>query len=96
MMNMTKISECDVQECAYNTANQCHALAITVGDMAHPRCDTFLTAQQHGGDPNTFGQVGACKVSVCKFNKSFECSAPNIHVGHHKKDCADCLTFQAA
>lgn len=96
MTKMPQISQCDVEECAYNKSSKCHALAVTIGDGGHPRCDTFTSGGQHGGDPSASGQVGACKVSTCKFNKSLECSAASIRVGHHKQSCADCQTFQTA
>lgn len=92
-MKMPQITECDVSECAYNKDSMCHALAVTIGDDAHPRCDTFLSAAQRGGDTGWIGQVGACKVESCKYNKGFECSATSIRVAHHQTSCADCQTF---
>lgn len=93
-MDMPKVSKCDVQECAYNANSKCHALAITVGDGTHPRCDTFTTASSHGGDKAAVGKVGACKVELCEFNKSLECTARSIQVAHHMGTCADCQTFE--
>ena len=72
-MDMSKISKCSVNMCAYNKDQQCHALAITVGDQDDPQCDTFLPSGSKGGDMGTTGKVGACKVSVCRFNESLEC-----------------------
>lgn len=92
-MDMSKISKCSVNMCAYNKDQQCHALAITVGDKDNPRCDTFLQSGSKGGDMGTSGKVGACKVSVCKFNESLECSAGQIEVGT-KQSMAYCLTFE--
>jgi hypothetical protein len=92
-MKMPQVTECDVSECAYNKDSMCHALAITIGDDRHPRCDTFLASASRGGDAGWIGQVGACKVESCKFNKNFECGAQGIRVAHHKAACADCQTF---
>lgn len=95
MMKMPKITQCDVNECAYNTNNICHALAITVGDGTHPRCDTFCEmAAMHAGDKRATGNVGACKITICKFNEKLECQASSIRVSHHSKNCADCMTFE--
>jgi hypothetical protein len=90
-MEMPIIIDCDVSECAYNSENICHAMAITVGDSA-PLCDTFLRKDQKGGAMDVIGGVGACKVDSCKFNQSLECSADGIHVGRHA-DQARCDTF---
>lgn len=94
MMDMPKVAECDVTECAYNTGTKCHALAITVGDDVHPMCDTFFRAHRHGGDPSPAGKVGACKVEACKYNDDYECSAPAIQVAHSDDGCADCQTYE--
>lgn len=93
MTPMPRITQCQVTQCAYNRELVCHALAITVGDDDHPRCDTFFEFTRPGGDPEAVGAVGACKVTSCAYNKSLECSAPNIQVGP-KADQADCLTFR--
>ncbi len=92
-MDMSKIIKCNAEECSYNKQQQCHALAITVGDDSQPRCDTFLSSSQKGGDMATSGQVGACKVAVCKYNQSLECNAGQIEVGN-KAGTAFCLTFE--
>ncbi len=92
-MDMSKISKCSVEQCCYNKGQQCHALAITVGDSDDPRCDTFMPASSKGGDATTTGKVGACKVGVCRFNESLECSAGQIEVGV-KSNMAYCLTFE--
>lgn len=92
-MDMSKIAKCSVNQCAYNKDQQCHALAITVGDEKSPMCDTFLPSSQKGGDMGTSGKVGACKVSVCKYNESLECNAGQIEVGV-KQNTAFCLTFE--
>lgn len=92
-MKMPQVNQCEATECAYNKESMCHALAITIGDNRHPRCDTFLQSSSPGGDSSAVAQVGACKVEACKFNKRFECSAPSIRVAHHAGTCVDCQTF---
>lgn len=91
-MNMPRISRCEVTECSYNRDNQCHALAITVGDASCPMCDTFIQAGSSGGGLSVIGGVGACKTSTCKHNQSLECTADSINVGMHSRH-ADCKTF---
>jgi hypothetical protein len=92
-MDMSRIAKCSVEQCSYNKGQQCHALAITVGDSDDPKCDTFLPSGSKGGDMAATGKVGACKVSVCRFNESLECSAGQIEVGT-KQSMAYCLTFE--
>ena len=89
---MPKIDGCEANQCAYNRNGQCHALAITVGDSAGPKCDTFLEGGEKGGDPAATGSVGACKVSSCRYNEMLECSAGKIHVAR-KAGEVDCMTF---
>lgn len=92
-MDMSRIAKCTVEQCAYNREQQCHALAITVGDEKTPLCDTFLPSQQKGGDAANTGKVGACKVSMCRYNESLECNAGKIEVGT-RQNTAYCLTFE--
>lgn len=92
-MKMTKIDGCEVTECAYNRNQQCHAMAITVGDSKHPQCDTFCLGSIKGGDPSVTGSVGACKMSSCRHNKSLECSAATVHIAH-KGEEADCMMYE--
>jgi hypothetical protein len=92
-MKMPKISQCSATGCSYNTESACHALAITIGDMNDPMCDTFVQVDTDGGDPQAVGQVGACKMSSCKHNESLECMAETVTVGP-KDDQIDCLTFE--
>jgi hypothetical protein len=94
-MAMPAVTECAVQDCAYNRDQTCHALAITVGDVRHAHCDTFFDSSTKGGDPSTTGKVGACKMSDCRHNEQFECRAPGITVGYHEAD-VDCLTYSPA
>ena len=96
VMTMSKISECQVSDCSYNNDNNCHALAITVGDEKCPGCDTFTQSGKKGGNPGALGGVGACKVENCKYNNSLECSAGSIQVGLGTHGChAECRTFSA-
>jgi hypothetical protein len=88
---MPKIKVCNVSDCAYNNKKICHAMAITVGD-SHPTCDTYIHGSGKAGVSEITGSVGACKVDSCKFNRSLECSAPEIQVSVHK-DHACCNTF---
>ena len=90
---MPGVSECTIEECAYNISKSCHAIAITIGDGDHPMCDTFFKSTARGGAKDTAG-VGACKVSACRHNKDFECSAAGINVGSLKNH-GNCLTFVA-
>lgn len=93
-MEMPKILGCDAMECAYNKDQQCHALAITVGDGSKARCDTFWSGSPQGGDLNVIGGVGACRATGCRFNERLECTATGIQVGHASGE-VDCLTFAA-
>ncbi|AQT67980.1 hypothetical protein STSP2_01134 [Anaerohalosphaera lusitana] len=91
-MQMSKVSKCDVTGCAYNTDNQCHAYAITIGNSGTPKCDTLCMASGKTDDTNSTAGVGACKTTSCKANKGFECTAPEITVGFQGNE-ADCLSF---
>ena len=92
-MKMPTISACNVTDCAYNTNQQCHTMAVTVGGPeVCARCDTYFNASQKGGVSDMTASVGACKVNDCSFNSSFECTAPSIKVGQHQGH-ADCTTF---
>ncbi|MDP9643484.1 hypothetical protein J2S53_003429 [Actinopolyspora lacussalsi] len=94
-MEMPIVNECDATDCAYNQHQACHALAITVGEPANPRCDTFTTATSPAGDPGAVGHVGACKMSDCGHNVNLECQAPGITVGY-QENIVDCLTYAPA
>lgn len=80
LLNMTRVAECSVTECAYNTGRACHAIAITVGSSDLPMCDTFFVAREHSGDQGHAG-VGACKMSGCLHNRELECSAGRVLIG---------------
>lgn len=93
---MPKVIDCSMDECAYNTNNLCHAMAINVEaeqtvDCAV--CHSFTLYSRKAGVMDMTGAVGACKVDQCKFNDSLECTAPGgIHVGKHQAH-PDCETF---
>ncbi|MBI5642368.1 MAG: DUF1540 domain-containing protein [Deltaproteobacteria bacterium] len=91
-ISMPKILSCTVLECAYNINSECHTMAITVGDENHAACDTYYRKGNKGGAADLIGGVGACKVDLCKFNRSFECTASGINVAPHGGH-ADCKTF---
>jgi len=93
-MKMPRVFACDATECAYNKDQQCHALAITVGDTKAAQCDTFWQSSEQGGDPDAIAGVGACHVSDCQYNKHLECSAPSVKIGHCGQE-VDCLTFSS-
>ncbi len=90
-MDMTNISKCSMENCAYNMDGLCHTLAITVGP--HAECNTYIHASSRGGFNNVTGGIGACLATDCKFNKQLECSASKIDVASHDKH-ADCDTFK--
>lgn len=93
-MEMPKVMDCSVSDCAYNANKACHAMAITIGeDPDEPICDTFFESSTHGGVKDITAGVGACKSYECSYNEDYECTASNIHVGM-KEDQPDCLTFE--
>lgn len=91
-VNMSKIKECEVRDCVYNSDKNCHTMGITIGNGSCAICDTFMKSDRKGGDTAIIGGVGACRTENCKFNKSMECTAEGILVGFHS-DHADCKTF---
>ena len=93
-MDTAEVAECAATACAYNIDGGCHARAITVGDGAHPMCDTFLATGSHCSGSSARAGVGACKVSECRNNQDYECQAERIRLGSHEGH-ADCMTFAA-
>jgi hypothetical protein len=93
-MDMPQIKMCEARDCAYNRGQQCHALAITIGDKRHPMCDTFTKSPEKAGDGDNTGRVGACRTSACQYNQDLLCSAQAIDVGAHKAKDWDCKTFE--
>lgn len=92
-MQMPKITQCEVSECAYNRNMMCHALAITIGGGDDHMCDTFYESEMQGGDPKSTGCVGACRSVSCTHNENLECCASEIKVGHKQMEI-DCMTFK--
>lgn len=86
------VTQCDVNACSYNVNSNCHARAITVGNGAHPGCDTFFAASGHVQNAEYIAGIGACKVSGCRFNDDLECTTTNIKVGMVQSQ-ATCVTF---
>jgi hypothetical protein len=78
------VQNCDVNQCAYNQSNECHAPSISIGSE-QPMCDTFTEAA-------VSPEVAACHIADCQFNEHMACNASGIKVawlqGH-----ADCGTF---
>jgi hypothetical protein len=91
-MNMPKVTECMMADCAYNADRCCHALAITVGGP-EPLCDTFTEANFKGGDEGCTGCVGACKVECCRHNVSLECRAEEVRF-EPASDRPRCMTYR--
>jgi hypothetical protein len=91
-MEMSKVKDCKVGDCAYNDDMCCHTMAITIGDGAEPKCDTFVSSPVSGGEKETTACVGACKMDDCKFNEHLECCSSEVHV-EMKGTKPDCTTF---
>ncbi len=90
-VKMSQVLDCDAVNCVYNKDKKCHTLAVNVGDT-EPLCDTFMAGPSKGGFEEVIGGIGACKVSGCSFNKSYECTSKGVHmslVGDH----VDCKTY---
>jgi hypothetical protein len=94
-MDMPVVNSCAAEQCAYNIEQQCHALAITVGDSLQANCETYFGIAMKGGDRETPGHVGACKMQDCVHNSALECQAPGISVGM-QADLPNCVTYQPA
>ncbi len=92
-ISMPAVAECEVNDCAYNNEMKCHARGITIGDLSHPGCDTFLPAGHHTHETVRIAGVGACKVATCKHNDDLECEADAIRVGR-SGNAAICKTFE--
>ncbi len=90
-MEMTQISNCDMESCTYNTGGLCHTLAIAVGP--HAECNTYTHGSSKGGFNNANGGIGSCLAADCRFNERLECRAPEIDVSSHEIH-ADCETFE--
>ena len=88
------VSKCDIKKCGYNVNNNCHAKAITVGDEMNPGCDTFFENKSHSRETKRIAGVGACKVSSCRHNNDYECTAEGVSVGFSDGKI-NCLTYKA-
>jgi hypothetical protein len=94
VIEMPEVLRCAASQCLYNTNGACHAKAITVGNALSPDCDTFLDSKVHARNIQLHAGVGACKVSGCRYNQDFECTAGNgIEVGFASSQVR-CLTFE--
>ena len=93
-MEMAMVRECEASGCSYNSNNECHALAITIGDDARPMCDTLCQSPMKGGDSEIVAGVGACKVASCVHNSCLECGCSEISVGYQGTE-VDCLCFES-
>lgn len=94
-LDIPVVNNCTISDCAYNANDKCHAKAITIGDGVHPGCDTsYLMPPDHTKNTKIIAGVGACKVTGCKLNSDFECSASSIDVGMTGDDI-NCLTYRA-
>ena len=90
-MEMTLISECNLETCAFNKNRMCRTWGITVGP--HGECNTFVHASARGGFPEIHGGLGACLASNCQFNVSLECRAANVKIALDDEKHADCKTY---
>lgn len=91
-VEMPEIGTCLVTQCAYNSNQNCHAKAITIGDDRVPACDTFFAGVAHTKATTRIAGVGACKVTGCRYNQDMECSADSIAVGSAGNQI-HCLTY---
>lgn len=91
---MSPVRTCAATRCTYNVNQNCHAKAVTIGDLKNPGCDTFFDTTGHTKETRRIAGVGACKVAACKFNDDFECTADTISVGFAGTK-VNCITFAA-
>lgn len=88
---MAKVESCEARECLYNRVGLCGTYGITVGSE-EACCDTYVHGSAKGGMPGMTAGVGACRMSSCKHNEKFECSAKGIAVSI-VTDHPDCVTY---
>ncbi len=99
-MEMSKILFCDMESCAYNKLQKCHASRVKVGhphegcDLAHPLCDTYMKSAEKMMASNR-AIVEICDEDCCSFNKMYQCTASGVSIGFHHGH-ADCRTFSRA
>lgn len=92
-LEMPQVKKCDVDSCAYNSNQLCHAKAITIGDDSVPNCDTYVSGHSQTSMIKIVAGVGACKVVGCKFNKDYECTGDAVEIGRVGSSIR-CLTYQ--
>ncbi len=92
-IDMPAVAHCEADDCAYNRGMKCHARGITIGDLKHPACDTFMPAGRHTNETRRIAGVGACKVVGCRHNDDLECEADEIQVGR-SGNAIICQTFE--
>lgn len=92
-MNMPKVLTCMASECCYNVQNVCHALAISVGDAALPRCNSYCQGACKGGDSGAIAGVGGCRLAHCLHNRNLLCHAPAINLARSGKEIT-CQLFR--
>jgi len=92
-MDMPQVKTCNANECAFNQGNNCHALAVTIGDENAAACDTFVkNGGTKGGKMTEIAGVGACKMEDCQHNEGLYCTASSIQV-EQTADGAVCATY---
>jgi len=91
-MDMPKVKMCDATKCAFNQGNNCHALAVTIGDAQSAACDTFMVNKSKGGEIQEIAGVGACKMEDCEHNEGLYCTAKTIEV-KQSSDGPVCATY---
>lgn len=91
-LDLSTVMKCSVKSCTYNKDSNCHARAITVGDGIEAHCDTYFNCGKHCKSASIAG-IGACKVSVCRFNIDFECTASSISV-EMRNGAAECCACE--
>lgn len=94
LLEMPIVSMCSASACAYNSNSNCHARAVTIGDLTRPGCDTFVGGAHHIRETKQIAGIGACKMENCKFNYDLECMAENVQIDMVSIE-VNCTTFAA-
>ena len=91
---MPLVSMCDVEECAFNRNQTCHALVITIDDERTrcAVCGIYVKTNRKAEVMDATGRVGVCNAQGCIYNSGFECTAYYISIGLHEGH-ADCKKF---
>jgi hypothetical protein len=94
-MKISKVTKCEVDECAHNWGNVCRAMGVTIGDERNPRCNAFYEFPKEAGKAHAdrIACVDVCKVSSCMYNTGFTCHAAQVCV-LCKAEQPECLTYQ--